>query len=170
MGMEKDLLFQPNPPLDPCPVTEAAGVYLWNSYLPWDGDKEYRTPPPTCSGSPTGVPEFGECNACGPSGVGDCNGLKWENVGLPFITFPGSPIGMPFFFDDLSSSLLLHTDITFKEGKAKKHFRIIPPFNEEILRDAFRNTGFPLNASEVCEFYRHRPPYQCFHTHTVTTR
>jgi len=64
----------------------------------------------------------------------------------------------------------IHTDIMLQEGKTKKFFRIIPAFNEEIVRNAFRHAGLPLNASEICEFYRHRGPYQCSHTHTVTTR
>ena len=92
----------------------------------------------------------------------------------PFITFPGSPLGMPFYFDDMFKSpgrdRIIRTDIMFQEGSTKKVFRIIPPFNEEIVRNAFRQAGFPLNASEICEFYRHRGPYQCSHTHTVTTR
>jgi len=86
---------------------------------------------------------------------------------------------MPFFFNDISERMqsatggeaaYIHTDIMFQEGQTKKIFRIIPPFNEEIVRNAFRHAGFPLNASEICEFYRHRGPYQCSHTHTVTTR
>lgn len=101
------------------------------------------------------------------------------DMSLPSITFPGSPLGMPFFFNDISERMqsatggeaaYIHTDIMFQEGQTKKIFRIIPPFNEEIVRNAFRHAGFPLNASEICEFYRHRGPYQCSHTHTVTTR
>ena len=93
----------------------------------------------------------------------------------PFITFPGSPLGMPFFFGDIGSRYdmyydHLHTDIMFQEGQTKKYFRIIPPFNDEIVRSTFRHAGFPWNASEICEFYRHRGPYQCSHTQTVTTR
>jgi hypothetical protein len=109
----------------------------------------------------------------------DCNG-EWKNCKnrVPFITFPGSPIGMPFFFQDFKSyedpgilrDYYLHTDITFTAGATRKKFRIFPPFNEEIFRNAFQNAGLPLNASEICEFYRHSPPYQCSHTQTVTTR
>ena len=92
---------------------------------------------------------------------------------------------MPFFFKDFQDlenlmdtsgetrgirEYLLHTDITFTVGSTTKKFRITPPFNEEIFRKAFQNAGLPLNASEICEFYRHSPPYQCSHTQTVTTR
>ena len=85
---------------------------------------------------------------------------------------------MSFFFQDFKSyedpgilrDYYLHTDITFTAGATRKKFRIFPPFNEEIFRKAFQNAGLPLNASEICEFYRHSPPYQCSHTQTVTTR
>lgn len=103
--------------------------------------------------------------------MGDISG---DRTSRPFITFPGSPLGMPFFFGDIGTRhdcyQYLHTDIMFQEGQTKKYFRIIPPFNDEIVRNAFRHAGFPLNASEICEFYRHRGPYQCSHTQTVTTR
>jgi hypothetical protein len=117
---------------------------------------------------------------------GSFTGKLHVNMSRPCITFPGSPLGMPFFFNDISRRMLygftgmrddwtdeaayIHTDIMLQEGKTKKFFRIIPAFNEEIVRNAFRHAGLPLNASEICEFYRHRGPYQCSHTHTVTTR